>query len=140
MRVVADTNTLISALLWRGAPRDLLSAAEADRVELVTSTDLRRELHRVICRAKFRKRIVLQRVNLDELLEDLDARLTILDCPPLRKRVVVADPEDDAVLACAVAARAEVIVTGDTDLLDLGSFEGVPIVRVEVLLARLGLK
>jgi predicted nucleic acid-binding protein len=55
-------------------------------------------------------------------------------------RVVDADPDDDAVLACAVAARAEAIVSGDPHLLALREYERVPIVTATELLARIGLK
>ena len=48
------------------------------------------------------------------------------------------DPDDIHVLACAVAARADMIVTGDKDLLSLGSFQGIPILRAANALRRLG--
>ena len=51
--------------------------------------------------------------------------------------VVEADPDDDAVLACAVAAQAEVIVSGDSDLLALESYEGIPIITAVQLMARI---
>jgi len=51
--------------------------------------------------------------------------------------VILADPDDDAVLACAVAARAEIIVSGDSHLLDLKDYEGILIVTAAHLLARI---
>ena len=127
MKVVADTNTLVSGLLWQGAPRKLLLAAEAGRIELITSIELRRELEGVLRRQKFGKRIRAQRVNLNQLLADLDARLTVIVCPPL-KTPVCRDRDDDWALAAALSAAADVIVTGDDDLLTLKSFEHIPIV------------
>lgn len=140
MRVVADTNVLISGLLWRGAPRDLLLAAEAGRLDLITSTDLRREVAGVLRRTKFRTRIHSQSVNIGRLLANLDTRLTIIECPPLSKPVIVNDPDDDAVLACALTARADAIVSGDSDLLTLQTYKGIPILGVGELLGRVGLK
>lgn len=137
MKVVADTNTLVSGLLWHGPPRQLLTAAEAGQIDLITSTDLREELADVMRRRKFRRRFREQRVDLKQLLADLDARLTIITCPPLEKPVVLADPDDDAVLACAVAADADAIVTGDDDLLALRSFRRIPILTAAQALERL---
>jgi predicted nucleic acid-binding protein len=76
MRVVADTNTVVSGLLWRGAPRKVLD-------------------------------------------------------------VVLDDPDDDAVLACALTAKAEVIVSGDSHLLSLKDYEGIDIFTAPKLLARI---
>ena len=140
MKVVADTNTLVSALLWHGPPRQLLGAIESGNVELVTSVALRLELDDVIHRPKFRRQIREQKINLSHLLSDLDARLTILNCPPLAAPVVIADPDDDAVLACAVAAGVDGIVTGDDDLLALRSFRGIPILTAAQALAKLRLR
>jgi len=65
------------------------------------------------------------------------AALARLVVPAPIGSVVEADPDDDAVLACAVAARAEVIVSGDSDLLALESYEGIPIITAAQLMARI---
>ena len=64
------------------------------------------------------------------------AALARLIEPAVIKPVILPDPDDDAVLACAVAARAEAIVTGDAHLLDLKQYEGVPIRNAAQLLTR----
>lgn len=140
MRIVADTNTLVSGLFWHGAPRRLLAAVEAGEVTLITSVSLRLELDDVVHRPKFRDRIRAQKVNLQQILTDLDTRLTTIICSSLEEPVVTADPDDDAVLACAVAAGADIIVTGDTDLLALRSFRGIPILTAAQALQKLGRK
>jgi len=53
--------------------------------------------------------------------------------------VVIRDPDDDAVVACAVASQSDVIVSGDKDLLDLGSYKGIRILKAIELLTELGL-
>ena len=65
------------------------------------------------------------------------AALARLIVPVTIGLVVTADPDDDAVLACAVAARAEVIVSGDSDLLNLESYEDIPIITAAQLVARI---
>jgi hypothetical protein len=64
-------------------------------------------------------------------LEAVPAKIT----PPAELR----DPDDTDVLACAVSARADAIVTGDQDLLTLGSFQGIPIINTAEAHKRLGL-
>jgi putative PIN family toxin of toxin-antitoxin system len=56
--------------------------------------------------------------------------------PVVQVRVVKDDPADDHVVSCAVAAGAEAIITGDKDLLRMGSYEGIRMVRVRDFLER----
>jgi len=65
------------------------------------------------------------------------AALAWLIEPVVIEAVIVADPDDDVVLACAVAARAEAIVSGDNHLLDLKQYEGIPILTAAQLLAQI---
>ena len=99
MRLVLDTNTALSALLWGGTPGHLLDAAATGRIELASSTALLAELHGVMKREKF----ALQ----------------------LARRG----------LACAVAASADAIVSGDHDLRILGDYRGIRILVAREALA-----
>jgi predicted nucleic acid-binding protein len=63
------------------------------------------------------------------------AKLTAVVSPTLLSAPVSADPDDDAVLACAVAAQAEAVVTGDRHLLDLKIYQDIPILTASELLA-----
>jgi predicted nucleic acid-binding protein len=62
--------------------------------------------------------------------------VVLVEAPPL-SAPVARDPDDDAVLACAIAAQVAVIVSGDNDLLSLGAFQGIPILTAVELLTRL---
>lgn len=126
MRVVADTNVIVSAMLWIGSPHRILVAAEDDRLTLYTSPALLRELTGVLTRPKFASRLRELQVSASELTADY-ARLACLVNPQRIRRVVANDPADDEVLACALAARAHYIVSGDSDLLRLRSFRGIVI-------------
>jgi uncharacterized protein len=136
VRVVADTNTVVSGLLWRGAPRQVLDAARAGILELYTSAVLLAELVDVLQRPKFAQRLTLAEVTPQTLVVGY-AALARLIVPATIGVVVAADPDDDAVLACAVAARAEVIVSGDSDLLNLASYGDIPISTAAQLVARI---
>jgi uncharacterized protein len=126
MRAVADTNVVISGLLWRGAPRGVLDLARAGRVDLFTSPSLLLELGEVLQRKKFSRRLAAAEVTVEDLVLGYAALATVIR-PPSIGRVVEDDPDDDAVLACAVAARADVIISGDRHLLNLREFRGMPI-------------
>lgn len=57
--------------------------------------------------------------------------------PPVVPRVVARDPDDDHVLACAIVASADLIVSGDRDLLELNSYQGIPVLKPADALARI---
>ena len=71
MRVVVDTNVLISGLLWHGAPHALIEQARAGTFDLLTSVKLLAELDRVLARRKFRPILARSRVSRRRLLQDI---------------------------------------------------------------------
>lgn len=129
-RVTADSNILISALQYGGKPLTLLDMAQDGRVELAISDDILTETLRVL-RDKFQRTI--------ESLQDAENHLREITkhiLPAERVDAVTADPDDNRVLECAVAARSEVIVSGDSDLLRLGAFRGIPVMTIAAFLAQ----
>jgi putative PIN family toxin of toxin-antitoxin system len=118
MRAVADTNVVISGLLWNGPSRRVLDRARLGEVELFTSAGLLAELEDVLCRRKFFRRLQLSGSSAYELMLEY-ANLAQVVRPTIIEPLVMADPDDDAVLACAFAARADVIISGDGHLLSL---------------------
>lgn len=127
MRAILDTNVLLAGLLWHGPPHALLQHVRAGTISLVTSPALLAELADVIGRAKFDAILKRTDTSRERSLAEV-RRLAEVIAPPPLPRPVCRDPDDDEVLALAIAARVELIVSGDNDLLSLGSFQGVPIV------------
>jgi putative PIN family toxin of toxin-antitoxin system len=128
MRAVADTNVVVSGLFWPGPPRRILDLARTGQVELFTSPTLLAELEDVLSRRKFIRRFELAGVGLQDLVQGYAALARVIlpaEVPP----IIAEDPDDDEVLACAMAARAEVIVSGDSHLLRLAEYQGIRIVR-----------
>lgn len=127
VRIVIDTNVLLSGVLWRGAPHELLGQVRAGLVELAMNASLLDEFSRVIARPKFAG--ILQRTTRtpERILAELSALAEMVAVRPLAQPVC-RDPDDDVVLACALAAQADLIVSGDDDLLVLKTFQGIPIV------------
>ncbi len=127
MRAVIDTNVLLAALLWRGPPHALLEQVRAGTLSMVSSPALLAELADVIGRAKFDAILVKTNTSRERSLAQVRQLADVIEPPPLREPVC-RDPDDDQVLALALAAKVDLIVSGDNDLLSLGSFEGIPIV------------
>ena len=123
-RVVADTNVLVSAIQFGGKPKHLLDLAVDGHVDLAVSEAILEETLRIL-RDKFNR----TPGELRETGQQLRVVGRIVT-PTERIAVIDADPSDDRILECAVAADAEVIVSGDKHLLALGSFRGMPIQRV----------
>jgi len=136
MRIVLDTNTVVSALFWSGSPRRLLDVIYSGRVTAFTSDELILELEDVLSRAKFASRLASEGTTARSASVKYTALATLLQ-PPKFSAPVCEDPDDDAVLECALAAAAEVIVSGDRHLLKLGNFRGIEIVQAGELLRRL---
>jgi putative PIN family toxin of toxin-antitoxin system len=125
---VADTNVVLSGLLWLGTPGRVLEAAAKGRITLYTSPALVAELSETLPSAKLAARIQASDLTLDELLQGyLD--VVILAEPQSVPRVVPDDPDDGEVVAAAIAAQAQLIVSGDRHLLDIEGIDcGIPIV------------
>jgi len=133
MRAVADTNVVVSGLLWSGPPRRILDLARAGAIDLFTSPELLSELEDVLSRRKFSRRLALAGVEPRELVLGYAALARVI-LPLEISPVIERDPDDDAVLACALTVRAEVIISGDRHLLDLKEHQGIRIVRASAFL------
>ena len=116
MRVVLDTNVLVSAVLFGGLPQALLRRALRGEFEVVTSARLMTELEDVLGRFGLAPEVAQAARN--------EYEFVALVVRPRRVPLVVRDPDDNEVLAAAVLSKADLVVTGDRDLLALGSHEG----------------
>ena len=137
MRIVADTNTVLSGLLWQGAPRRLLDLARERKITLCTSLVLFAELAEVMARDKFAERLRAAGVSAIELLQDYERLAETVIPEALPTPVIERDPDDDHVLACAVSAEAQLIVSGDSHLLNLKAYQGIPIHTASVALSEI---
>ncbi len=128
MRIVLDTNVVLSALLWRGTPYRLLDAIrQCGEARLFTSPALLDELADVLTRPSATKRLALIGRTAREVLADYVEAVEVVE-PAQVPRVVPNDADDDQVIAAAVAAGADWIVSGDADLLSMESYQGIPII------------
>lgn len=128
-RWVVDTNVLVSAFLWQGTPGKVIELAGEKEVQLFTSRALLDELAATLAKKKLAKYVVATGLSAEQMLANYRRIATLVTAKQLEQQVS-RDVDDDAVLACALAARADLIVSGDDDLLVLKNFNGVPIVTV----------
>lgn len=117
-------------MLWRGAPHQFLQAlSQRSDVRLFTSPVLLEELAEVLLRPTATKRFTALGMNQSEALGAYIDAVDIVNPSEVHK-VVLRDQDDDHVIAAALAANASIIVTGDDDLLSLGSHLSIQIVTV----------
>ena len=136
VRLVLDTNTAVSGLIWGGVPGRLIDAAAAGKTQIISSVPLLDELHDVLFRRKFAAQLAEQGVDAADLFEGYAALVQFV-VPAVIGPVILADPDDDIVLATAVACGADLIVSGDTHLLGIGEFQGIPVLTPSAAVSRL---
>jgi uncharacterized protein len=135
---VLDSTVLVSAFLTPGGAADaLVDQAKAGRITGVVAEDILAETARVLLTAeRIRQRYPYTDADVQGYLQSIrQAALIASDLPPVSG--IMRDPNDDIILACAVAAEASHVVTRDDDLLSIGTYEGVTIVSPETLLTML---
>ena len=135
MRVVLDTNVVASAFLWGGTPRLLLQAARERRIELFTSTAMLAELTDILGRRKFASKIAASGMTIDQLVDSYAQLAALVRAAPIAR--VAPDPDDDVVLGTAIAAHADLLVTGDKPLLSVVEYQGVRAIGVAQAIAEI---
>jgi putative PIN family toxin of toxin-antitoxin system len=133
MRVVLDTNVLISALMFGGNPREVLQRAIRGELRLCLSEEILSELGAVLQRPKFGFSVT----TVNQILSEL-AAIAELVVPSKEISQIKDDPADNRVLECAVEAGAEYVISGDNHLLDLGEYSSIRILNPHQFLLLLG--
>jgi putative PIN family toxin of toxin-antitoxin system len=136
MRLVLDTNVLVSAFLWQGVPGRLIELATEQEIQLVTSRVLLDELADILPRKKLAKKVAATGLTPAQIVLNYQ-RLTQLVTARKLSQAVSRDADDDHVLACAIAAQADLIVSGDAHLLTLKIHQNIPIVTPAEALRRI---
>ena len=136
MRAVIDTGVLVSALIRkRGTTGDVLRALRDGHFTAIYTTDIIVEIIDVLGRAGFRTKYHIEPDDITALVNLIRLRGELVS--PARKVTACRDPKDNKFLEAALATQTDCIVSGDGDLLDMTSFEEIPILRPAEFLARL---
>ncbi len=115
----------------------MLKRVHSNELEAVTSAALLDELDEVLSRNKFAAILGQSGYSATSIVNDWRETADLVTAPPL-DAPICRDPDDDTVLAVAIAGQAEAIISGDTDLLDLKEYRGIPILSATEFLIRLG--
>jgi uncharacterized protein len=139
VKAVVDTNTLISGLLWHGNPARVLDAVLDNRLELCLTDELLEELGDVLRRPRLAKQVAQRGLDVGWTCSFIRERSLMLYPAPLLQVPELRDRKDLPVLAAALTAAADVIITGDQDLLIMKSFAGIPILDAAQAVAQFAL-
>lgn len=133
MRVVIDTNVWLSALLWGGQPNFILQLVEKKQIQAISSEEILNELMDIFQKPKLQKRLNQLNFSAEEVTivaKRLMIFVTIeaIIIPELR------DPKDQMILATAITGNADVVISGDKDLLVLHPFANISILSPQEFL------
>ena len=123
MIAVFDTNVLIAAIITEGICSKLLHRARAGEFSLISCPFILKELQRILSK-KFR----LSHDELSSAMEPISEAISQVIEHSLKITDICRDADDDNIIACAVAAKAAYLVTGDSDLLDIKSYRDIKII------------
>lgn len=124
MKIVLDTNVFISGIFFRGPPYQILQAWRDNKLQIILSQEILEEYHRVA------EELAAQFLGVDlrPILELLTIKAELIPSYTLSESVS-DDPDDDKFIACALASKTRVVVSGDKHLLKVSGYDGVEVVR-----------
>ena len=124
MKVVLDTNVFVSGVFFSGPPYQILQAWRNEKIELVLSPEILDEYRRVgeILAEEY------PAIDLVPMLEYVIHKAVVFSVPPLPENVC-EDPDDDKFLACALASRTYLIVSGDRHLLKVSGYKNIVVLK-----------
>ncbi len=123
MKVVFDTNVLVSAFVSEGVCSKRLGRARRGQFQLITCSFILNEFEAVLL-----KKLSATQAETMQALRVLTEAVSINAQPSQAISGICRDPDDDHILSCSKAAGADYLVTGDSDLLDLREFQGARII------------
>lgn len=126
LNAVFDTNVLISGILWKGIPFQLLRWVEESYLRIYTSLQILDEVYRVLHYPKFQEYIDNQKSTPRTLFAKIASLCTIIDVDRVVKGIC-SDADDEKFLSCALTANVGVLVSGDNHLLDLKKYRSIRI-------------
>ena len=131
LKAVVDTNQFVSALINTAGPSaQLLEAWRDQRFILILSRGILEEIGEVLQYSRIKEKYGLSQEAIKAFLYLLEHEAIVIQ-DTLEINVIDEDPDDNKVLACALFASVDYIVSGDGHLLSLNEFEGIPVVKVK---------
>ena len=134
LKLVFDTNTLISAFFWQGKEFELFQKIEQGKVELYLSQEILEEIKEVLNRDKFKSVILKTNQTPNEIIQKIISVSNIVMGEKLGIKAC-RDDKDNKLLECAILAKADYLVSGDEDLLVLKKYEKIKVVKSSEILS-----
>jgi putative PIN family toxin of toxin-antitoxin system len=131
IKVVVDTNILVSASFWKGNPYIIIQMAVKKEIEIFTSAAILKELAKAL-----KRDFKIPEPELNERMSLFLGILTIIE-PKIMIQAVKEDPEDNKILEAAIQANAGFVVSGDKHLLKLKEFKGIQIFTAKKFLEKM---
>ena len=127
MRVIIDTNVLISGIFFGGPPAKILKTWHGGELQLVVSPEILEEYYEVCERISVR----YPGIETARILVLIGRNSLVVDSPPLADQVS-RDADDDKFIACALASDTRTIISGDNDLLTVSGYESIQVVTPRI--------
>ncbi len=138
LRVVLDTNVFVSSLLVKvGVPAQVIDAWRARRFVLVTSPAIIAEARATLGYPRIRRKYGITDGDVEGLIDLLQRDALLVPGEADTAGAIPADPTDEKILACALDGQADLIVSGNLHLLDLGQYQSIPVLNARQFLERL---
>ena len=139
MKVVIDTNVWLSALLWGGQPSLIIQLIEQKQIQAISSENILTELTDILQKPKLQKRLDRLKITADAVVIIAKRLMTLV----VIEEVIIPelrDPKDQMVLATAISGDAQIVISGDKDLLVLHPYGNISILLPQEFLARFAIE
>lgn len=128
LKLVLDTNTIISAFFWEGNEAELLRKIEQGKAKLYVTIEILKEVEEVIKRSKFNEVMRKANLTLDQIMQKIVSLSHLVIASKLNIKAC-RDEKDNKFLECAESSKADYLISGDEDLLSLKEYKGITIIR-----------
>lgn len=133
MRVVLDTNILISATMWDNSVSNKLMRALAEKdIEIFTSYDILEEYKKVI-----RRDFKYEEEDINKIILELLSYMQVIE-PITKIKIILKDPDDNMIIECAADSNSDFIISYNKHLLEIEEYEGIKVLTPEEFLEMLG--
>ncbi len=130
IKITADTNVLISATFWKGSSHKIMEMVERKELILILSHAIIEEYEGVLHYDEIQKKIKHRNLEMHLTIQKIISLSKIVE-PSEEIKIVEDDPDDNAIVECAVEGNVDYILSQDKHLLNLGEFRKIKIVNPE---------
>jgi len=133
MKIVLDTNILVSGTYWKGSSDKIIELVDKGKIELIISKKIISEYYNVINRDEIIDKVKEKSLILNKSVSKIISNSIIVE--PLEKfDIIKGDPDDNMILECAIEGKADYIITNDNHLLEIKEFKQIKIMAPEEFL------